>query len=67
MVLALIASWESNGVKLKTIIDEESVDGAPYIAVLCVAACSQLYVLVMLVVGFIGVSIPPQMVRVKIL
>lgn len=59
IVLSLIASWESNGV---TITDNEA-GGAPYIAVLCVAAFSQLYVLIMLVIGFTGVSIPPQLVR----
>lgn len=63
IVVALISSWESNGVKLQTLIDEESEDGAPYIAVLCISACSLLYVMVMLVIGFIGVSIPPQLVR----
>jgi len=63
IVLALIVSWDSNGVTLKTILDDEAQDGAPYIAVLCVSACSQLYVIVMLIVGFTGVSIPPQMVR----
>ena len=63
IVVALISSWESNGVKLQTIIDEEAEDGAPYIAVLCISAFSLLYVMVMLVIGFIGVSIPPQLVR----
>lgn len=62
-VIALIASWDSNGVKLTTIIDEEAQEGAPYIAVLCVAACTQLYVIVTLFIGFIGVSIPPELVR----
>ena len=63
IVVALISSWESNGVKLQTIIDEEAEDGAPYIAVLCISAFSLLYVMVMLVIGFIGVSIPPHLVR----
>ena len=62
IVLALIASWNSNGVKLNTIIDEEPVDGLSYIAVLCVAAMSQVYVIAMSVVGLVGIYIPTQIV-----
>lgn len=62
VVLALISTWDSNGVTLQTIIDKVGQDGAPYIAVLCVAACSLLYGVAMLVVGFVGISIPPQIV-----
>lgn len=62
IVLALIASWNSNGVNLNSIIDKEPQDGVSYIVVLCVAAFSQVYVISMLTTGFAGVYIPPQIV-----
>ena len=61
IVVALISSWDSNGVNLDTFIAED--DGGPYVAVIFIASCSLLYVVVMLTSGFVGVSIPPQVVR----
>ena len=62
VALALIVSWQPKGVQFSDFV-EQAQEGAPFLAVLCVACISQLYVIVMLVIGFIGVSIPPQMVR----
>ena len=62
VTLALIASWDPGEFEITDLL-ERLTEGAPLIAVIIVAAISQVYVLAMLVIGFIGVSIPPQMVR----
>ncbi|XP_065890765.1 uncharacterized protein [Dysidea avara] len=61
IVLALITSWESRGLSLSTISEAQLRDAVPAIAVCCVAGISVLYSLVMVVVGFVGVSIPPRL------
>ena len=61
-MLVLITTWESKGVTLSTITEIQLRDAAPAITILCVAGISILYVLVMVVVGFVGVSIPPRLV-----
>jgi len=62
VTLALIASWDPGEFGISDLL-ERIQEGAPLMAVMIVAGISQVYVLAMLVIGLIGVSIPPQIVR----